>query len=1152
MPHGRLHSVVTYIRHMSRPHQIAASDRELLERFAAQGDEAAFAALVERHAGMVLSTCQRILRNHHDAEDAVQATFFVLARKSGRIRWRESIASWLSAVAYRVAHKARGLVGHCQESAFYGMVQSVPPVDTEALSNELRAVVDDEIQRLPKRLRDPVVLCYLEARTYEQAAQILGWRPSTLKGRLEKARNLLRSRLAGRDLLPGVCLPAVLEAQLGPGAVPARLAASISRIAVLVRAGEAVAPGLMPPQVAALMNCSVPGMTVTKACLLVALVLVMGLSAVGGTLLGRQGGIKDPEERNEQGRLLAPAPKNLSQPAVVAQARLDRFGDPLPEDAIGRLGTTRLRHGGRIRFLRFTPDGKTLVSQAEDGIRTWIVASAALSRFFPKEPATPAGASVDLSPDGKLLAAPGASGVGIWEIDTGRRVRTLGTASSTLVCFSTDGATLATVNGANADEISLWQVSSGRLLRSWKDTQGPITSLLFTGDGQAVLTANTAWRPPMGRESNRITAWDPATGKEWRRIELGSYGPNQIAVSSNGRLLAALCRTNMSARVLVWELATGQEVWRLEPGPPPPNQPGRPGELNSLTFFPDGKLLIAGQGDDLLVTWSAATGPEKRLFSRELALAGVLAVSRDGKTVAASPPQSAIRLIDWDTGKYKFSDMTYPYRSVAGVTAHGRTVVMRGGHDVYVWDPTTGHERLLFERPETTFWRVRLTTDERRLQVWEEMPRQEAVRAVSVWDLATGNEVERVQCPEKSNESLYPLALSPDGKTAALLDLASNPRADAVVLMEMNTGKILRRLAGNGPMALRATFTQDGRRLVVWRPGEMSSLHVWDSASGQLLMQIPIQGPKPDVPGIPRCEPQISPDGRRVAVAGQGLSFAVYDLTTGELVRSVDKLDDNPQILALSQDGRCIAWGGKRSPIVAIVELASGRERQRLAGHEGKIMSLEFSGNGKMLVSHSDDTTALAWDLTGRLAAGSAWGKPLAAAELDSCWEDLANENAARACRATHRLVSVPSQAVAFLGQRIAPVRAADAGRVALVIANLDSKEFTVREAAAAELVKLGETAISACQQALGAKPTLEVERRLKAILEKHRDEWKNPSKDRLRVIRAVETLEQIGMPEARPLLEALAGGTLGSRLTQEAKAALARLNARGTQTGSD
>lgn len=1019
MEHGRLQTVVTYLRRLSRPPHSPQSDRELLQAFAAEIDEVAFATLVERHAGMVLGICRRILRDHQAAEDATQATFFVLARKAGRVRWRESVAPWLASVAYRIALKARGLAPSHLESPRRELPSSAPPADQQACFNEMHSIIDDEIQRLPQRLRSPVVLCYLEGRSYEQAALALGWRASTLKGRLEKARGLLRSRLQDRGLLFGVVLPpSLLEAFLEPALVPGNLPASISRVAVLVQAGEAATSALLSPTVYALMSCPMPVVPLTKLGVVLTLILVAGAGIVGGAVFGRRDDVKEAaQSKTVQERATA----QFEKPALPKQGandrlRVDRFGDPLPEHAIGRFGTTRLRHGNAVRFLRFTPDGKTLVSQAEDGVRTWNAANAAALRFFSKEIGSSAGSEVDLSPDGKLLAAPGKSSIGLWDVDSGRPLRTIGSGSYSRVCFSPDGALLASVGGPDTSEIKLWDTVSGRLLRAWKENPGPITSLLFAGDAKTLITGNTAWRPPLGREQNHISSWDTATGKEKGRIDLAGFGPSKIVASADGKLLAALCRTNMVSHVAVWDFASGNEIWRLEPGPMPPGQPGRPMELCTLTFFPNGKLLIAGQGDDSLVTWSATQGIEKRKLDRDLALSGVLAVSQDGKTVAASPPGGAIRLIEWDTGRDRIPEIAESYHDLVGIAADCQSIVVRGRQSMSVWQPATGNERKLFERP-AIFWRARLTTDLRHVQTWEERPRSVTVRAVSTWDLATGREVQRIQSAKKTDGLLYPLALSPDGKTLALLDIFSRPQPDAVVIMDMGTGKAQRTLTGNLPMALRGSFTPDGLRLVVWSPGNPCFLHVWDMALGQRLWKIEYQGA--DLAG--GFEPVISPDGKRVLAAGLNRSLVIYDLTTGELVRSIDKLADAPHAVAFSADGRCVAWGGNAIPIVSVVELATGRERLRLPGHEGKITNLCFSDDGKILASYSGDNTALAWDLTGRVEAGPNWNKQPSFADFEACWADLGSEEASRACKAIQRFLVEPTSSVAFLETHVVP-----------------------------------------------------------------------------------------------------------------------------------
>src|SRR5262245_49885547 len=180
-------------------------DRELLERFTAEGEERAFEMLVRRHGPLVLGVCRRVLGNWHDAEDAFQATFLVLARKAGAIAKQDSIGSWLYQVAYHMAIRAKHRAKrewHGCDSRGTQASRATPASDplAEVSARELLAVVDEEVQQLPERYRAAVVLCYLEGQTRDQAAQQLGWSLSTLQRRLEEARNRLRRRLERRGV----------------------------------------------------------------------------------------------------------------------------------------------------------------------------------------------------------------------------------------------------------------------------------------------------------------------------------------------------------------------------------------------------------------------------------------------------------------------------------------------------------------------------------------------------------------------------------------------------------------------------------------------------------------------------------------------------------------------------------------------------------------------------------------------------------------------------------------------------------------------------------------------------------------------------------------------------------------------------------------
>src|SRR5688572_14848779 len=175
------------------------SDRQLLDHFVNRRDEAAFAALLERHGPMVMGVCRRALRDEHLAEDVFQATFLVLARSAGTIRKQHSLSAFLHGVALRLTRKASASAARAARDA--ERTPTEPPAPAiEASWREVRQILDDELARLPERYRLPLILCYLEGRSREEAAVELGYGDGRLKGLLERGRERLRARLIRRGL----------------------------------------------------------------------------------------------------------------------------------------------------------------------------------------------------------------------------------------------------------------------------------------------------------------------------------------------------------------------------------------------------------------------------------------------------------------------------------------------------------------------------------------------------------------------------------------------------------------------------------------------------------------------------------------------------------------------------------------------------------------------------------------------------------------------------------------------------------------------------------------------------------------------------------------------------------------------------------------
>ncbi len=298
------------------------SEWELLEQFVAHRDELAFQVLVSRHGPMVLGICRRMLANTADVEDAFQATFQVLLRRAGSLGPGDAIAAWLHGVAVRVAQQSRGAAARRGQRERLGMAVEVAGAEPSGADPELRQILDEEINRLPLKYRSPIVLCYLEGQTHEEAARQLHWPLGTVKGRLARARSLLESRLTRRGVACGTGLAALAACSSTEAAVPASLLASTCNAAARVGSGTLLAH-VVSTSIAQLIQGVLSTMILQKMKLMAVAFVVSGLFLTGAGVVARQQATGSKEVVGPDDPKIQTEPTGPSKPAEAPLRKSD-------------------------------------------------------------------------------------------------------------------------------------------------------------------------------------------------------------------------------------------------------------------------------------------------------------------------------------------------------------------------------------------------------------------------------------------------------------------------------------------------------------------------------------------------------------------------------------------------------------------------------------------------------------------------------------------------------------------------------------------------------------------------------------------------------------------------------------------------------------
>jgi WD40 repeat protein len=800
-----------------------------------------------------------------------------------------------------------------------------------------------------------------------------------------------------------------------------------------------------------------------------------------------------------------------AEPAPEApKPRLDDFGDPLPANALARIGTTRLRNCGRVGWLTFSPDGRQLISAGWGRVQIWDAASGKQVRSF-----SVGGANwLAFSPDGKSLAGgygKDGDGVILWSM-TGQQIArpvSPGPHSNGL-WFDADGSHLVFCIETT---MHYWDIVGARELHAFEpEGDRPFGR---SCDGKRLAT--------VGRDGG-VRLWDLSTGKLLGKLPERADHAWSFDFSPDGS--HAITKRHQSDELHLWELATMKLVCTLS------------GQGGDIAFAPDGRTLATtGHRDREVRLWDLRTGAKKRTIDLTDVDVEELAFSPDGQFLATAFANGNIRIHDIRSGQEK---VPLPGRNAGepiGFTHNGRTLdVLKDGTlrhlDVEKLNRAEAGwtMREVGSRNEGPHGLLALSGDGRLALV------ESDERGVAVVEAPTGKEQQQLN-PYSIGGMEASAAFAPDNKTVACITNYGR----TIIVWNVASGKRLweqeqdRPATGRGAIGL--AFSPDGKTLVTAGYQANRQMTFWNAATGKELRRA-IRSAGEREGDCSRLA--FSADGKVMGLSADG-QVQLWDPAAPRQVFTLPAQG----AFAFSPDGQLLAAGvwDDGDLVIKVWEVATGKSFAALRGHKGPLDRLLFSGNGRLLVSGSSDGTIVFWDVRldrlGQVPATDSLDEK----ELARCWTALAGDDAVLAHCAVAQLLRHPTEAMPFLRRHLLPVNPPASERIQALIRNLDHDEFEVRDRAFEELRTIHKFAEPQLRQALRQKPTLEAKRRIEALLEELTiKELGVLPGERLRMLRTVGLLEALATQEAREHLERLAQGHVDASATQTARAALQRL----------
>jgi RNA polymerase sigma factor (sigma-70 family) len=906
------------------------ADEALLERFIQRGDQVAFAALVRRHGELVLGVCRRRLSDPQEVEDAFQATFLVLVRKAAGLSRRSLLANWLYGVASRIAGRARhyALRRRAQFCAVAEEPVAERPCEVQRL--ELRGVLDEEVNQLPEKYRVPVLLCYLEGKTNEEASRLLDWPKGTVATRLARARRLLRTRLVRRGfVLSGGALVTALAPSTGAAIPPALLMATV-KAGLQGAARIGATAGALSPRVAALADLAVRDLFLTKLrTLAVLLATVLALGTGAGWLYDRLLHTRPLDAAQPE---IPPPGDRIQAPLVIAQMPLvlpgkdheapKREDEPRP----GRAWSLRAHwaHRSAVNTLAFSPDGKLVASKAtpgpdvkdrkpEDSCIQLHEATTGARRVVLRGMDQASSAPwLAFSPDGQTLVTAEGPGV-LWDLTRAQVRATLKqTTPLERVLFSPDGKTLAMMRNDGTGLFVDWATGQIKAPLGGKSTSIVLTAA-FSPDGSTFISYDML---------GSLSVWDTATGKLRADRLLNTSQPGKDHFLDDFRVSAALSPDTKVLAIGTHNWPPGQvvdpeggsvQLWNIATGKLLASIPGKWSNVApvNLAFSPDGTVLALGNADGAIRLWDVKAAKEVVKLVGHKSRITALAFSRDGQCLASGDSDGLVRTFTLGEAREPANpkqDDLPPTKAPPGSKAPA------GPKDDVAWKLQAawahrGTVAALAFSPDgkSVVSQACPALNESAEDVMRQSRRGFEEIRVQIHDAATGK---RRAILTRLDPGARSLAFSPDGK---LLALALDPPVlwdvdKACIRATLRAERTSRFPTLSPGGAQLITFSPDGKVLAVQDANGM--LRVNDTATAKIKVSF-----RPDPEGLQSVALTFSSDSKTLLTGHFDSTVRVWATATGKLEASHTLNAGSWCSTAFSPDAATIAFAfpGARS-----------------------------------------------------------------------------------------------------------------------------------------------------------------------------------------------------------------------------------------------